>query len=107
MRVSSSLYKYHELVVNAINELDFFLKLDSERKAKAWELAEKLGWQSARPTTIAITIIKLVKPELQFTEIRRFCNVNVQTLRPWIDRCGRKLHFERAHIMRVMECESS
>ena len=95
--------KYHELVINAINELDFFFKLDEEEKSRAYKYAERVGWVMARPSTIAIVVLKLSKPKLQFCEIRKFCNTNVQTLKPWIVKCGRKLKIAQPMIRAILE----
>lgn len=93
------------MVVNAINELDFFFRLTKEEKTVAYGYVRRIGWQTARPTTVAITIIKLVRPQMKFKDIRKFCNVNAQTLRPWLVKFCIRLHLNEVDTVRILELD--
>ena len=50
----------------------------------AFQMTDELGWRPARPSKIAISIIKILKPNIPNPEIYKVTGTEFNTIRKWV-----------------------
>ena len=60
---------YTEQVRNNLTELSVVFKLSNDELLRCIGYAEKVGWQSCKPSNIAIALIRIVKKDLENKDI--------------------------------------
>lgn len=74
---------YIALVIRNLDEMCELFQLTDEEFVKSIDYARKTGWQTAHPSTIALAIIRIVKPEIPNILIYKLGRSEYQTLRRW------------------------
>jgi len=83
---------YEAMVINNLNEMAPLFSLNQREFLKAVDFARRLGWQSAKPSSIALAIIRLIKPEISNKTFYKVGKIEYKTLKKWTILCAHDLH---------------
>ena len=78
---------YTRMVRNNLTELSMVFKLTNDEFLKCIGYAEKVGWQSCKPSNIAIALIRIVKKDLKNKDIYKLAQTEFQTVRKYTCIC--------------------
>lgn len=71
------------MVVNNLNEMQTVFGLTGNDFLKAIKIADEVGWVQAKPSSIALAIVRIVKPSLKNKEIYRLGRTEYFTMRKY------------------------
>lgn len=74
---------FSEQVVINLMEFQSIFKLSTEEIMAGIIMADKIGWQAARPSTISLVIIRILKPNIPNSMIYQLGRTELQTMRKW------------------------
>jgi hypothetical protein len=85
---------FSRMVIRRIIVLAPLFSMIDEELITAINYANRLGWIQAKPTSIALALIRISKPDLRNSTIYAIGHINMQTLRQWVCFCCDKLDLE-------------
>jgi len=80
---------FTEMVIDNLREMDGVFSLTSKEMSTCVRYAEKIGWQSAKPSVMAFVIVRIVKKELGNKDFYRNnpYKIGYNTLKKWVIVC--------------------
>jgi len=73
-----------EMVKESLVKYSEPFKLTEDDLTIAFKMADELGWRPARPSKIAVSIIKILKPNIPNPEIYKVCSTEFNTIKKWV-----------------------
>lgn len=73
------------MVINNLNEMQAVFGLTNNDFLKAIKIADEVGWVQAKPSSIALAIVRIVRPSLKNKDIYRQGRTEYQTLKKYTD----------------------
>jgi len=74
---------FSEQVTYNLIELQLLFNLSDEELLLGISYAEKIGWLAAKPSTIALTIIRIIKKDYPNQLIYKLGKTEYQTMKKW------------------------
>lgn len=84
------------MVINNLHVVADLFNMTGKERLKAIEYANAIGYQSAKPSVIAIAIVCIAMPSLKHVDVRKKAKINFQTMEKWIPICRKCLNNHKA-----------
>ena len=78
---------FYQKVQLAIKRLSVPFGLTEEESDLCCDYAERIGWQNAKPNSIALALIRIMKPNIPKKTFYTLGNTEYNTLYKWISTC--------------------
>ena len=89
---------FYEMVFDNLAELAVIFNIKDDELLRCIVYAERLGWLAAKPSTIALVLIRIVCPDISNSTIYHLGNTELQTMRKWTCICCEKLKIKNIHF---------
>jgi len=86
---------FYQKVQLAIKRLSVPFGLTEEESDLCCDYAERIGWQNAKPNSIALALIRILRSNMPKKDFYSLGNTEYNTLYKWVNFCCKELELKQ------------